>query len=59
MLINKRAVKLYLQEKGKDTSESVYPALEGKVKKILDKAVKASNRFKRIEDRDIIIVDHF
>ena len=59
MLINKKAVKLYLQEKGKDTSESVYPALERKVAGILDKAAKASNKFKRIEDRDILIIAHF
>lgn len=53
MLINKKAVKLYLQEKGKDTSESVYPALDKKVAEILDKAAKASMTFKRVEARDI------
>lgn len=56
MLINKKAVKQYLQEKGKDTSESVYPALEGKVREILDRAAKASNKFKRVEAKDIIIL---
>jgi len=59
MLINKKAVKLYLQEKGKETSNSAYSALDKKVTEILDKAIKASNKFKRIEDRDIIIIDHF
>ena len=53
MLINKKAEKLYLQEKGKDTSESVYPALDKKVTEILDKATKASMNFKRVEARDI------
>lgn len=55
MLINKKAVKLYLQGKDKATSESVYPALEGRVREILNKAAKASNKFKRVEARDIII----
>ena len=55
MLINKRAVKLYLQQKGKDTSEGVYQVLDKKVAEILDKAAKASNNFKRVEARDIII----
>ena len=59
MLINKKAVKLYLQEKGKDTAEGVYQALDKKVAEILDRAAKASNKFKRIEDRDILIIDHF
>ena len=59
MLINKRAIKLYLQEKGKDTSESVYQALDKKVTEILDRAVKASNNFKRVEGKDIIIITHF
>ena len=59
MLINKRAIKLYLQEKGKDTSESVYQALDKKVTEILDKAIKASNKFKRVEAEDIAIITHF
>ena len=59
MLINKKAVKLYLQEKGKDTSESVYQVLDKKVAEILDKATRASNKFKRIEAEDIAIITHF
>jgi len=59
MLINKRAVKLYLQQKGKDTSEGVYQALDKKVAEILDKAAKASNKFKRVEVDDIAIISHF
>lgn len=59
MLINKKAVKLYLQEKGKDTSEDVYQVLDKKVAEILDKAAKASNKFKRIGAEDIAIIRHF
>ena len=55
MLINKKAVKIYLKGKGKNVSESTYPALEGKVRGILDRAAKASSKFKRVEARDIII----
>jgi hypothetical protein len=54
MLINKRAVKQFVQENRKQASREFIERLEAKVKELILSAVNNGKNFKRLTEKELI-----